>query len=147
MTNVIISTSRGIPVRLPLPDWSELTVDRRRSPRLAGGFRGLRGSVGRDPRLRRVLGRLPHGLPLGRARRSASRFRCIPTVSAAGRAGLGPDRGKLLVLRPEAECEEVGIDARTAESGHERSSDPRKQINWLPALETVWKSDGAIPPS
>ena len=66
----------------------------------------------------------------------------------AGRAGLGPDRGKLLILRPERNARRSGSRHVPPRSAAQASSDPAKQINWHAGpRDSLEIGQGAIPPS
>ena len=122
------------PFDAPRPDWSELTVVPEVSPRDAGRLDGFRGSVGRDSRLRRILGRLPDGLPLRQAggRHPVSDVsQSIPRLVA--RAGAGP--WKAVDLASGNGFEEVGIAVALRIRGRDvvRSA---QGSNWRSALAT-----------
>ena len=58
--------------------------------------------------------------------------------------GLGPGQGKLLVLRPGTGRGEVANDGPPVARDRDVVGSA-KRINWRPALETTWKSDGRDP--
>ena len=133
---------RGIPVRISLPDWSELIVVAEVPRHLAAESCALLGSGRGDPRPGRVLGRVSHVVPVG----GAHRGRAISDLSQPFPRlveRFGPRAGQVVDSAPRAECEKV-------ESAPYRPSGASvvgsaKQINWRPALETIWKSEGRDP--
>jgi hypothetical protein len=133
---------RGMPVRIPLPDWSELTVvaDVRR------GTLAVPLHFVVPPDVTHVMGGYWDVYKiafLSGGRLAGIPFPMYPNRFRGWSRGLGPGRGKLLILHP-------GVTARNAAStssaeqgtGFVRSA---KRINWQPALSTIWVSDGRDP--
>ena len=136
-----------MPVRLPLPDWSELTVVRRRSPRDAGRVAAdfvvppdvshVFGGYWDVYKMAFLSGGRVVGIP----------FPMYPNRFRGWSRGLGPGRGKLLVLLPELAREKVEHRRRAAEPRRGRSSDPRRDSTGSQPSGRPGKRKGAIPPS
>ena len=59
--------------------------------------------------------------------------------------GLGPDRGKLLILRPSDDSTSGSGPAAEAPGNRPPITLSARRIDWRPALSTVWKADGRDP--
>jgi hypothetical protein len=133
---------RGIPVRSPVPDWSELTVVpdvRRGAPATAANFVV-------PPDVTHVLGRYWDVYKM--AYLSGGRLVGIPFPTYPNRfpgwsRGLEPGRGKLLILHPEVPARKPASTVSAEQgAGIVRSA---QKIKWQSALRTVWESDGRDP--
>ena len=120
---------RGMPVRVPVPDWSELGRSRtfaRRARRLAR--RGFRGAARCDVTCSEATG-TSIKWPSSRADGwLASRFRCIPTVSVAGRAGWGRAAASCWSCSPEDVEREYAASSRRGPGTADRPIRARDQL-------------------
>jgi hypothetical protein len=143
---------RGVPVRSRPSPWSELSL---RTPALKGRNLGpfmppvdhtirfevlsdithIFGGYWEVYRIAFLSGRRIGGIP----------FPMYPNRFPGWSEGLGPDRGKLLILRPNDDSNPGARSA--AETPGVRSPIHRsaKRIDWRPAFTTVWKADGRDP--
>ena len=133
---------RGMPVRLSLPDWSELTVVpdvRRVSPDIPLDFvvppdvSHVMGGYWDVYKIAFLSGGRVTGIP----------FPIYPNRFRGWSRGLGPGRGKLLVLHPEAIARNSAL-ASSADvgTGIVRTA---KRIKWQSSLRTIWVSEGRDP--
>jgi hypothetical protein len=143
---------RGIPVRVEPPPWSELIV---RTPALRGRPLGpvmppfdasLRFEVPSD--VTHVFGgywdvyRLAF---LSRKRVMGIPYPIYPNRFPGWSAGLGPDRGKLLILRPSEDSTSGSRSVAETPGGRTPVVRSARRIDWRPAFSTVWKADGRDP--
>jgi hypothetical protein len=138
---------QGYLARSPLLPWSELMI---RSDRLRPGQSQPRwpGTYTIPPEVSHVFGGYWDVYRL--AFRSGKRVVGIPFPMYPNRfpdwsRGLGPDQGRLLILRPRDESRRGSRPA--AELAGERVVTLRSAdgADWRPALMTVWKADGRDP--
>ena len=130
-------------MRLPAPDWSELKVVRDVA----------RGDAGWSPRISWWQPDVTHVLGgywdvykmafLSGGRLVGIPFPIYPNRFPGWSRGLGPGRGKLLVLHPEVLAKKPSstVSAELG-TGIVRSA---QKTNWQRALKTVWASDGRDP--
>jgi hypothetical protein len=133
---------RGMPVRLPLPDWSELTV----VPDVRLGTTAVPMDFMVPPDVSHVMGGYWDVYKI--AFLSGGRLAGIPFPQYPNRfrgwsRGLGPSRGKLLILNPEVTVRSSASNSRADQgTGMVRSA---KRINWHSALRTIWVSERRDP--
>ena len=135
---------RGIPVRLPVPAWSVLTIVpdvRRGKPAISADFvvpsdvTHVFGGYWDVYKMAFLSGGRIAGIP----------FPMYPNRFRGWSRGLGPGRGKLLILHSELNA---GHKAATSTSSAEPGTAivrSVKRFNWKPALATVWVSEGRDP--
>jgi hypothetical protein len=133
---------KGIPVRLPAPDWSELKVVPDITPGAPSGVANFVVA----PDVTHVLGGYWDVYKmafLSGGRLVGIPFPMYPNRFPGWSRGLGPGRGKLLVLRPEAIAKRPAstVSAELG-TGVVRSA---KKTKWQSALRTVWEADGRDP--
>jgi hypothetical protein len=133
---------RGMPVRLPLPDWSELTV----VPDVRRGTPAVTTNFVVPPDVSHVMGGYWDVYKiafLSGGRLVGVPFSLYPNRFRGWSRGLGPGRGKLLILNPETNARN-GALAASAErgTGTVRSA---KRTNWQSGLRIMWVSDGRDP--
>jgi hypothetical protein len=136
--------SQGGLVKVQLPPWSELAVRGRtlvgpvdNSPRFAipSDVTHVFGGYWDVYRLAFLSGKQVVGIP----------FPMYPNRFPGWSRGLGPDQGKLLVLRPREESS-AGLRPVAEMAGEGiRNLRSASRIDWRPALTTVWKADGRDP--
>ncbi len=133
---------RGMPVRLPLRDWSKLTVVSTIRPGMA--------TVPMDfvvpPDVSHVMGGYWDVYKiafLSGGRLAGIPFSMYPNRFRGWSRGLAPGRGKLLILHPDAPARKAASTS-SAKRGSEivRSA---KRMNWQSSLRTIWVSDGRDP--
>jgi hypothetical protein len=138
---------RGLVTRSPSPPWSELVIQPAR-PR-PGEFRPRRpwsytipadvthvfGGYWDVYRLAFLSGKRVVGIP----------FPIYPNRFPGWSEGLGPDHGKLLIVRPGDESSSVSHPAADRSGGRARTIGSATRIDWRPALTTIWKADGRDP--
>ena len=145
MTNVAISTREECPCDYRLPDWSELTV-------VQDASRGVPARAGKfvvPPDVTHVFGGYWDVYKmafLSGGRLVGIPFPMYPNRFPGWSRGLGPGRGKLLVLHPEASAKKPGRrpSARNWERG---SSDRRRRPTGGQPSGPYGNRKGAIPPS
>jgi hypothetical protein len=133
---------RGMPVRLPLPDWSELTV----VPDVRRGTPAVTTNFVVPPDVSHVMGGYWDVYKiafLSGGRLVGVPFSLYPNRFRGWSRGLGPGRGKLLILNPETNARN-GALAPSADrgTGTVRSA---KRTNWQSGLRIMWVSDGRDP--
>jgi hypothetical protein len=140
---------RGFPMRREHPPWSELTIlpDRARkaAPRPAPG-RPERYTIPSDVshvfggywdvyRLSFLSGKRIVGVP----------YPMYPNRFRGWSGGLGPGRGKILILRPGEESASASRPAAEMPGGRPERVRSARAIDWRPALATAWAADGRDP--
>jgi hypothetical protein len=133
---------RGMPVRLPVPDWSELRV----VPDLRRGTPAVPLDFVVPPDVTHVMGGYWDVYKiafLSGGRLTGVPFSLYPNRFRGWSRGLGPGRGKLLILNPEASARNAA-SASSAEqgSGTVRSA---RQTDWRLGLRIMWLSEGRDP--
>jgi hypothetical protein len=143
---------RGILCRIRPAHWSDVTL---RTPapkgRLSGPVRPppdrtIRFEVSSDVthvfggywevyRMAFLSGKRVMGIP----------FPMYPNRFPGWSGGLGPDRGKLLILRPNEESNSGARSAAETPGGRPPIVRSAKRIDWRPAFTTVWRADGRDP--
>jgi hypothetical protein len=133
---------RGIPVQLTVPDWSELKI----VPDVARGAPAGVAKFVVAPDVTHVLGGYWDVYKmafLSGGRLVAIPFPMYPNRFRGWSRGLGPGRGKLLVLHPEASAKKPpSTVSPELGTGVVRSA---QKTNWRSSLRTVWESDGRDP--
>jgi hypothetical protein len=134
--------TRAVPVRLPLPDWSALRVvpdTRRGTPAVPLDFvvppdvTHVMGGYWEVYKLAFLSGGRLVGVP----------FSLYPNRFRGWSRGLGPGRGKLLILNPETIARNAAPASRAEHgTGTVRSA---KRIDWKLGLRIMWLSDGRDP--
>lgn len=140
---------RGFPVRTEHPSWRELVVrpDRRPSgvPR-ASRERPERFSIPSDVthvfggywdvyRLSFLSGKRIVGVP----------YTIYPNRFPGWSAGLGPGRGKIMILRPGEEPASASRPAAERTGGGPGRVRSARAFDWHPAMTTAWVADGRDP--
>ena len=136
---------RGMPVRLPLPDWSELTV----VPDVRRGTPAIPTDFVVPPDVSHVMGGYWDVYKiafLSGGRLAGIPFPMYPNRFPGWSRGLGPGEGKLLILHPEVTVRNCGIDLEPRTKGP-RSSDPRRGSTGTRRSAQSGYRKGAIPPS
>ncbi len=135
-----------VPVAYGQPPWDELVVVRDRAGdrgRKAPGAEAFRipadvthvfGGYWDVYRLAFLSGGRVVGVP----------YTMYPNRFRGWSLGLGPGRGKILILRP---WEESSSDRPASETSRRRQRRVRsaRGVNWRPAMETAWRVDGRDP--
>jgi hypothetical protein len=140
---------RGWPVRKQCPPWSELVVFPGRprpgeSP--AGPRQPERYTIPADAthifggywdtyRLSYLSGKRVVGVP----------YSIYPNRFRGWSAGLGPGRGKIVILRPSEESAASRRSAAETPGGRSQRVRSARAIDWHPAFTTAWKADGRDP--
>ena len=134
--------SRGIPLRLRRPAWSELKV----IPDVSRGAREPATTFVIEPDVTHVMGSYWDVYKLAflsGGRLVGVPFPIYPNRFPGWSRGLGPGSGKLLILHLEVPGRKLGSTS-SAEMGTEAVRSARK-INWRSGLKTVWESDRRDP--
>jgi hypothetical protein len=135
--------SRGLPLRIECQPWSELLVRGRQPP--AGGKDEGFAKFDVPSAVTHVFGgywdvyRMAF---LSRGHVSGIPFPIYPNRFPGWSRGLGPGRGKLLVLHPREDMTRGGKSPADSPAGHRAIFAPMTAIDWRPAFMTVWKADG-----
>jgi hypothetical protein len=137
---------RGMPVRRARPHWSELVIlpDRARAG-LTGPGRGQSRVFTIAPEVTHVFGGYWDVYRL--AFLSGGRIIGIPYPAYPNRFrgwsdGLGPGRGKIVILRPIDESSTSPRPAAERPGGWPERVGSARSINWWPPFMTVWIADG-----
>ena len=136
---------RGMPVRLPRPDWSELTV----VPDVPAGRRLAAANFVVPPDVTHVFGGYWDVYKmafLSGGRLVGIPFPMYPNRFPGWSRGLGPGRGKLLILHPEVTATKAGVDLERGAGDGDRPIREEDQLAVGPA-ERCGNRMGAIPPS
>jgi hypothetical protein len=134
--------SRGIPLQLRRPAWSELKV----IPDVSRGAREAATTFVIEPDVTHVMGSYWNVYKLAflsGGRLVGVPFPIYPNRFPGWSRGLGPGSGKLLILHLEVPGRKPGSTS-SAEMGTEAVRSARK-INWRRGLKTVWESDRRDP--
>lgn len=140
---------RGVPVRRELPAWSDLVIrpDRRGPDDPPGSSERPEGfSIPSDVthvfggywdvyRLSFVSGGRIVGVP----------YTMYPNRFPGWSAGLGPGRGKILVLRPSEELASASRPAAERPGGRPGRVRSARSIDWRAAMASAWRADGRDP--
>jgi hypothetical protein len=140
---------RGWPVRKPCPPWSELVVVPGRAH--ADGSQPAPAASERytiPPDVTHVFGgywdvyRISF---LSGGRIVGVPYPMYPNRFPGWSTGLGPARGKIMILRPGAEWAASNRPAAEAPGRHWERVRSARAIEWHPALKTAWEADGRDP--
>jgi hypothetical protein len=140
---------RGWPVRKECPPWSELVVlpghpqpaDSRPWPERPGRYTipaevtHVFGGYWDVYRLSFRSGKRIVGVP----------YPIYPNRFPGWSAGLGPDRGKIMILRPSEGSTVSKRSAAETPGGRSERVRSARAIDWHPAFTTAWKADGRDP--
>jgi hypothetical protein len=140
---------RGFPMRREHPPWSELVIlpDRPRpgDPRPAPvrpehytippDVTHVFGGYWDVYRLSFLSGKRIVGVP----------YTMYPNRFPGWSDGLGPDRGKMMILRPSEDSASASRPAAEMPGGRPERVRSARAIDWHPALATAWEAEGRDP--
>jgi hypothetical protein len=140
---------RGWPVRKECPPWSELVVLPGRPPpgeprpwpilperyTIPPDVTHVFGGYWDAYRLSFLSGKRIVGVP----------YPIYPNRFPGWSAGLGPGRGKMMIVRPSEESAASKRSAAETSGGRRERVRSARAIDWHPAFNTAWKADGRDP--